>query len=141
MGFVESNVIVIWLGLAGVVVLEALIWHCALQIVNRRSTSLAPDSYDGPPDPAPRISVVIAAKNEEAHIAACLESVQWADEIVVVDDGRGDRTVAIAEELGARVLHNDSGGVFHVNKNLGLQSAVGEWILSLDADAVAAVGY
>ena len=83
-----------------------------------------------------KISVVIAAKDEEAHIAACLESVQWADEIVVVDDCSSDRTVEIAESLNARVLHNDSAGVFHINKNLGLQSAIGEWILSLDADEV-----
>ena len=83
-----------------------------------------------------RISVVIAAKDEEVHIGACLESVQWADEIVVVDDGSNDRTVEIAEALNARVLHNDSAGVFHINKNLGLQSALCEWILSLDADEI-----
>ena len=83
-----------------------------------------------------KISVVIAAKDEEAHIAACLESVQWADEIVVVDDCSSDRTVEIAEGLGARVLHNDSAGVFHINKNLGLQSAIGDWVLSLDADEI-----
>jgi glycosyltransferase involved in cell wall biosynthesis len=82
------------------------------------------------------ISVVIAAKDEEVHIGACLESVQWADEIVVVDDGSNDRTVEIAESLNARVIHNDSAGVFHINKNLGLQSAVGAWILSLDADEI-----
>ena len=95
MGIVESNVIVIWLGLAGVVVLEALIWHCAIQIVNPRNPSLAPDSYDGPPDPAPRISVIVAARDEEENIEACVSTLLGQDypnfEVIAVDDRSDDR--------------------------------------------------
>lgn len=83
-----------------------------------------------------KISVVIAAKDEEAHIAACLESVQWADEIVVVNDCSTDRTVEIAESLNARVLHNDSKDAINTNKNLGADEATSEWIFSLDADEI-----
>lgn len=87
-----------------------------------------------------KLSVVIAAKNEEKKIRACLESVKWADEIVVVDDLSGDRTVEICREYGAVIISNDAGGSFHVNKNLGLEKAAGPWILSLDADETVSPG-
>lgn len=82
----------------------------------------------------PQLSVVVAAKNEENNIRACLESVKWADEIVVVDDCSTDRTVEICREYTGNIMINDSGGSFHENKNMGLEKASGEWILSLDAD-------
>lgn len=83
-----------------------------------------------------KISVVVAVKNEELNIRACLEAVKWADEIVIVDDRSSDRTVEICREFGAKVIENDTGGSFHKNKNLGLESASGDWLLSLDADEV-----
>ena len=81
-----------------------------------------------------RLSVVIAVKNEEANIKDCLESVRWADEIVIVDDVSSDRTVEICKGYTKNIFSNDSHGDFHGNKNLGLEKANGEWILSLDAD-------
>ncbi|MFC1570490.1 glycosyltransferase family 2 protein [Candidatus Omnitrophota bacterium] len=81
-----------------------------------------------------KLSVVIATKNEEKNIRSCLESVKWADEIIVVDDKSADRTVEITREYTDNVILNDSKGVFHVNKNLGIERASGEWILSIDAD-------
>lgn len=87
----------------------------------------------------PSISLVIAAKNEEKNIRRCLKSVKWADEIIVVDDVSTDRTVEIAKGYTDKVFINnsaDSQGSFHVNKNLGIDKASGDWILSLDADEI-----
>ena len=50
-----------------------------------------------------KLSVTIITKNEADNIRACLESVVWADEIIVVDSGSSDDTVNICKELGARV--------------------------------------
>ena len=83
-----------------------------------------------------KLSVVIAAKNEERNIRACLESVKWADEIIIMDDLSSDRTAAIAREYTAKVFTNDTRGDFHINKNLGIEKASNEWILSLDADEI-----
>lgn len=80
------------------------------------------------------LSVVIAAKNESAHIEKCIRSVLFADEIIVVDDLSSDDTVAKAQRFHAEVIVRDSRGVFHENKNWGIQQAKGEWIFSLDAD-------
>lgn len=81
-----------------------------------------------------RISVVIATKDEERNIRDCLESVKWADEIVVVDDASKDRTVEICREFTSNIIPKDSKGDFHFNKNLGIERSSGEWILSIDAD-------
>ena len=81
-----------------------------------------------------RISAVIATKNEENNIRECLESVKWADEIVVVDDVSTDRTVDICKEYTSKIYVNDSKGSFHINKNLGIEKSGGDWILSIDSD-------
>lgn len=82
------------------------------------------------------ISVVIATRNEERIIEDCLESVKWADEIVIVDDKSTDNTVNISKRYTKNIVSNDSNGSFHKNKNLGLEKASGDWILSLDADEI-----
>jgi glycosyltransferase involved in cell wall biosynthesis len=79
------------------------------------------------------ISVCIITKNEEANIARCLDSVLWADECIVVDSGSTDRTVEIAEKLGARVLTHPWPG-WAAQKNYTLDQAKNDWVLSLDAD-------
>lgn len=80
------------------------------------------------------LSVVIITKNEEAGIRRCLESVAWADEIVVLDSGSSDRTVAISRELGAQVHESSNWPGFGPQKNRALALARSDWILSLDAD-------
>lgn len=82
-----------------------------------------------------RLSVVLAVFNEEQNLGDCLESVkEIAQEIVVVDGGSSDKTVAIAERYGAHVIKTDNPPIFHINKQKALDAAHGAWILQLDAD-------
>jgi len=80
------------------------------------------------------LSVVIITKNEEAGIRRCLESVAWAEQIIVLDSESTDRTVAICRELGAQVHESSDWPGFGPQKNRALALATGDWILSLDAD-------
>ena len=80
-----------------------------------------------------KLSVTIITLNEEANIRRTLESVQWADEIVVLDSGSTDRTVSICREFTDKVFHQDWLG-FGKQKNAAIDKATGYWVLSLDAD-------
>lgn len=79
------------------------------------------------------ISIIIITKNEEKNIERCLKSVQWADEIIVVDADSSDRTVKIAKALNAKVIVKQWEG-FSKQKEFALHQASSEWIFSLDAD-------
>lgn len=79
------------------------------------------------------LSVVIIAKNEEANIRRCLESVQWADEIIVLDSGSTDNTVPIAKEYTPHVVCTDWQG-YGIQKQRALSHASQEWVLNIDAD-------
>lgn len=81
----------------------------------------------------PRLSAVVITLNEEDRIRDCLAGVAWADEIVVVDAGSDDKTVAIAREFTDHVVVRPWEG-FAAQKNFAIERARGEWILSLDAD-------
>jgi len=81
----------------------------------------------------PSVSVSVITLNEEGNIRACLESVSWADEVVVVDSGSTDRTVEIAREYTDRVVHHDWEGI-NAQRNYALTLASHEWVLCLDAD-------
>jgi len=80
------------------------------------------------------LSVIIITKNEEQRLACCLESVAFADEIVVLDGGSTDRTVEIGQAKGARVEISTQWNGFGPQKNRVLNLATGDWVLSLDAD-------
>jgi glycosyltransferase involved in cell wall biosynthesis len=80
-----------------------------------------------------RISATIIACNEERNIARAIESLRCCDEILVVDSGSTDRTVEIAEKLGARVIESPWPG-YAKQKNLAAEKACYDWIFSLDAD-------
>ncbi|MBC7992752.1 MAG: glycosyltransferase family 2 protein [Rhizobacter sp.] len=81
-----------------------------------------------------RLSVALITHNESRHIAACLKSVAFADEWVVVDSGSTDGTREIAEAMGARVVQTNDWPGFGVQKNRALDLARGRWVLSIDAD-------
>jgi glycosyltransferase involved in cell wall biosynthesis len=79
------------------------------------------------------LSVAIITLNEEANLARTLASVQFADELVVVDSGSTDRTTEIAKSFGAKVFTEPWKG-FAKQKNSAIEKCVGTWVLSLDAD-------
>ncbi|HEX7296195.1 MAG TPA: glycosyltransferase family 2 protein [Pyrinomonadaceae bacterium] len=80
-----------------------------------------------------KITAAIITLNEESNIQAAIESVAWADEIVVVDAESTDRTRDIAESLGAKVITHAWPG-FGLQKQFAVDQASYEWIFSLDAD-------
>ncbi|MEO7674951.1 MAG: glycosyltransferase family 2 protein [Pyrinomonadaceae bacterium] len=80
-----------------------------------------------------KISAVIITFNEEAKVALAIESVAWADEIIVVDSESSDRTPEIAEAAGARVIIRKWEG-FSGQKQLAVDQAENDWVFSLDAD-------
>lgn len=79
------------------------------------------------------LSVIIIAKNEEKNIRRCLESVAWADELIVLDSGSTDNTVAIAKQFTKHVYSTDWQG-YGVQKQRALSYASKTWVLNLDAD-------
>lgn len=79
------------------------------------------------------LSVILITKNEATNIDACLESIAWADEIIVVDSGSTDDTVARCLDHGAKVYTHDWRG-FGVQKNRALSYATQDWVFSIDAD-------
>lgn len=79
------------------------------------------------------ISAIIIAKNEGARIAQCIGSVIWAEEIIVVDNGSTDDTVAIAKKLNAKIIVHH-GTNFAALREYGAKAASGEWLLYIDAD-------
>lgn len=81
----------------------------------------------------PSLSVAVVTLNEEERLRACLESVVWADEVVVVDAGSSDKTMAIAREFTDRAVFRAWEG-YGAQKNFALGQCRGDWILSLDAD-------
>jgi len=81
------------------------------------------------------ISFAIVAKNEEENLRRVLPGIAWADEIVLVDSGSSDGTVALAEQFGARIFHEPWKG-YGGQCNSALDKCLSEWVFSLDADEV-----
>ncbi len=80
------------------------------------------------------LSVIIITKNEAAHIGDCIDSVSFADEIIVVDSGSTDSTREIAQDKGAKVTATADWPGFGQQKNRALGLATCTWVLSIDAD-------
>ena len=86
---------------------------------------------------SPRLTVCMIVKNEEQFIAQALQSVQpHADQIVVLDTGSTDRTVAIAKQHGAEAHHFEWCDDFAAARNAALEHARGDWVLIIDADEI-----
>jgi glycosyltransferase involved in cell wall biosynthesis len=86
-----------------------------------------------------KISATIITYNEERNIARAIESLRCCDEIIVVDSGSSDRTVELAENLGAKVIESPWPG-YAKQKNLAAERASNDWILSIDADEAISEG-
>lgn len=80
-----------------------------------------------------KISVTIITFNEEDNIEDCLKSVQWAEEIILVDSGSSDATVEISKKYTDKIYFNKWQG-FANQKSFALEKALNEWVLSIDAD-------
>jgi glycosyltransferase involved in cell wall biosynthesis len=80
-----------------------------------------------------RLSACIITRDEEDRISACLASLAWCDEIVVVDSHSTDRTRDIAAAAGARVIERDWPG-FAAQKEFAIRAARHDWVFSVDAD-------
>lgn len=81
------------------------------------------------------ISLCMIVKNEEHNLARCLNSAKdCVDEIIIVDTGSEDRTVAIAQDFGAKIFHYQWNEDFAAARNFSLDQATGDWLLYLDAD-------
>lgn len=80
-----------------------------------------------------KLSIVVITKNEEGRIRACLESVKWADEIIVLDNGSSDKTIEIAKKYTDKVfVFNDLD--FASIRNKGMEKAINDWVLYVDSD-------
>jgi (heptosyl)LPS beta-1,4-glucosyltransferase len=103
--------------------------------LERASAATVARSVEDEQDSPPGLSVVMAAHNEERAIADCLAHlVGLAEEIVVVDAASEDRTVAVAESFGARVIATSNKPMLEINKNIAMGAARCRWVLVLDPD-------
>ena len=80
-----------------------------------------------------KLSISIITKNEASNIKRCLESVKWADEIIVVDSGSTDGTLEICKNYHCKIIETEWLG-FGRTKQIGVNAAMNDWILSIDAD-------
>lgn len=89
----------------------------------------------------PKISVAIATFNNQESIQDCLKSVAgWVEEIVIIDGGSTDKTVALAQKYTQKIIVTDNPPIFHVNKQKAVDECTGDWILQLDSDEIVSSG-
>ncbi len=81
-----------------------------------------------------KLTVIILAKNEEQNIVDCINSAKFADEVLIIDDFSTDKTVQIAESMGARVVQHALENNWAQQRQFGIAEATHEWILFLDSD-------
>ncbi len=79
------------------------------------------------------LSVVIITKNEEQMIKTCLESIKWADEIIIIDQDSTDNTIEIAKKYTDKIFNNNSQD-FSERRNFGMEKTSGNWVLYIDSD-------
>jgi GT2 family glycosyltransferase len=138
----------LWLAAAVLIGLLWVVRAVILEAALRNRQVLGDRTHDAPPQPSPRVSIILAAKDEERNIEACIASLITQDypdfEVIVVDDRSSDRTPVILRRLEKqhpdrlRVLRVDSlpDGWFgkHNAVRLGVAASTGEWMLFTDAD-------
>lgn len=84
----------------------------------------------------PKLSVCIICKNEQSRIEACLSSVSWADEIVLLDSGSTDKTLELAAKFTDKVFTNLDWQGFGLQKSRAAELASNDWVLSIDCDEI-----
>lgn len=138
----------LWLAAAVLIGLVWVVRAVILEAALRNRQVLGDATYDAPPRPSPRVSIILAAKDEERNIEACVGSLLAQDypdfEVIVADDRSSDQTPAILRRLEKqhparlRVLRVDSlpDGWFgkHNAVRVGVAASTGEWMLFTDAD-------
>lgn len=82
------------------------------------------------------ISGIVLTRNDEKIIGRCLESLEWCDELLVIDDNSTDRTAALARKAGARVIKHALNDDFAGQRNYGLSLVKGDWVFFVDSDEV-----
>lgn len=83
-----------------------------------------------------KISICIICKNEESKIADCLNSVSWADEIVVVDSGSTDKTIEIAKQFTDKIFIENEWQGFGVQRQRAENYAINDWVFAIDCDEI-----
>lgn len=83
-----------------------------------------------------KLSVAITTHNNENKIKATLESIKWADEIIIVDGRSTDNTVKICKQYTDKIYIEPNHAQWNINKNFGFKKASGDWILNLDSDEI-----
>ncbi|MBM5572173.1 MULTISPECIES: glycosyltransferase family 2 protein [Deefgea] len=84
----------------------------------------------------PTIGVAIITKNAQAHLAACLQSLTWCDQVVILDSGSTDQTLNIAQSHGAQIHQSIDWPGFGIQKNRAIALLETDWIFALDADEI-----
>ena len=84
----------------------------------------------------PKLSVCIICKNEQSRIEACLSSVSWADEIVLLDSGSNDKTLELAAKYTDKIHTNIDWQGFGLQKSRAAELASHDWVLSIDCDEI-----
>ena len=79
------------------------------------------------------LAAIVLTYNEEKHLPDCLASLAWSDEVIVFDSFSTDRTVALAQERGARVVQRRFDH-YAGQRDAALAATVAEWVLFVDAD-------
>ena len=82
------------------------------------------------------ISAVILTKNSAKTLHNCLSSVDWCDEVFVIDDNSIDETQGLAEKSGAKVIEHNLSNDFAAQRNFGLDKATSKWVLFVDSDEI-----
>ena len=80
------------------------------------------------------LSAVVLTRNEEDNIKECIDCLDFCDEVVIIDDNSSDKTVILAEKLGAKIYSRKLGTNFAAQRNFGLNKAQGKWVMFVDAD-------
>ncbi|MBU1077712.1 MAG: glycosyltransferase family 2 protein [Spirochaetes bacterium] len=81
-----------------------------------------------------KISFSLIAHNEEQNIGRCMQSIKWADEIILIDCASTDRTVPIAKKYTKKIFHRKNDANLNINKSFGISKTKNKWVFYIDPD-------